>query len=112
MVQQVPSALKLILADTVWGVESKPCREKKRSEAATMMPPEPPAAGRDTYCVARLGPSVSLRRVSFQTEISVSCRQTINAPEEVIRLRTLARFAAAFRPLMFQQSTLQSDDVI
>jgi hypothetical protein len=46
--------------------------------------------------------------MSFQTEILVSWRQTIEALEEIIRLRTLDRFAAALRPLTFQQRILQS----
>jgi len=81
---------------------------KNLSDAANKIPPAVPTAGRMAQFDTKSWPTDSFNNCWFQFSILVSWRHTIVAPEDVIKLRTLALFAPSLSPLTFQHSIEQS----
>jgi hypothetical protein len=76
-----------------------------------MIPPEAPWDGKCNVWFASLEPTVSLRSSLVQFMIFVSWRQTIVAPVELIVCLTLSRLAGLFKPLTFQEKTVQMEHI-
>jgi hypothetical protein len=107
MLQDMFSASIVIVALIVCWVVTDGSKLKYFSVAAMRIPPADPDAGSNAQLFSMSIPIVSISWVRVQFSIFVSWRQTIIAPDEIMKLRVLALLAPSLSPLTFQHRMLQ-----